>query len=335
MDHSKMKAAVVSRYGSSDVVVLEELARPRPGPHEVLIRVHAASVSAADWRIRSASVPRGFGVMIRLLFGLQGPRQPVLGTELSGVVEEVGTSVERFAPGERVFAFPGGRMGAHAEYVAVRDDGMLQRVPAGVDLTVAAALCFGGTTALYFLRDKAKLQPGEKLLVVGAAGSVGSAAVSLGKHFGAHVTAVCSGNNVDFVSSLGADHVIDYTRADFARNGERYDVIMDCVGSAPFTRSRGSLAAGGRLLLVVATLWEILSAPFQSRGGLKVFAGSAPEDVQNLTTLAELCARGIFRPHVSATFPFEQIQRAHALVESQHKRGNAVVLFQAPDATPG
>lgn len=323
----RMNAAVVERYGAADAVVVRELARPRPGPYEVLIRVHAASVSAADWRIRSATVPRGFGTLVRLLFGWRGPRQPVLGTELSGVVEEVGALVERFVPGDRVFAVLGGRMGAHAEYVAVRHDGMLQHVPAGVDLDEAAVLCFGGMTSLYFLRDKAKLRPGEKLLVVGAAGSVGSAAVSLGKHFGANVTGVCSARNADFVASLGADHIIDYATEDFTQNGERYDVIMDCVGSAPFVRCRGSLAASGRLLLVVATLPEMLRAIVQSRGGLKVFAGSGPEDVRNMATLAELCAQGVVRPHISARFPLERIQQAHALVESQHKRGNAIVLF--------
>jgi NADPH:quinone reductase-like Zn-dependent oxidoreductase len=326
-----MNAAVVTRYGAANVVQLRQLERPRPRPNEVLVRVHAASVSAADWRIRSASVPLGFGMMVRLFFGLRGPRQPVLGTELSGVVEEVGALVERFAPGDRVFAYPGGRMGAHAEYVTMAHDGMLQHVPTGMNLTDAAALCFGGTTALYYLRDKAKLQPGEKIVIVGAAGSVGSAAVSLAKHFGAEVTAVCSSNNVDFVRSLGADHVIDYTQADFTQNGQRYDVVMDCAGTAPFARCKESLATGGRLLLVVATLPELLSALWQRRGGVKVFAGTAPERPEDMATLADLCVRGVFRPHISKRFPIEQIQGAHALVESQHKRGNAVVLFSHHD----
>jgi NADPH:quinone reductase-like Zn-dependent oxidoreductase len=322
-----MKAAVVARYGTAKAVRIVELNKPQPKEDEVLIRVHAATISAADWRMRSASVPRGFGLLIRLFLGFRGPRRPVLGTELAGVVEQVGARVDRFRPGDRVFAFPGLRMGAHAEYVVMPQQGNVLHIPSTLSLNEAAAICFGGLTALYFLRDKAQLQAGEKVLIVGAAGSVGSAAVELAKHFGAEVTGVCSASNLEFVKSLGADHVIDYTTQDFTENGRHYDVIMDCVGTAPFERCRGSLAPGGRLLLVVGTLGQLLGSMLPRAQGLRVFGGGGPERVEDMATLAQLCERGAFRPRVEATFPFEDIARAHALVESQHKRGNAVLLF--------
>ncbi len=324
-----MKAALVTRYGSADEVRLGEIEAPVPKPDEILIRVYATTVSAADWRIRSAAVPRGFGVLIRLLYGLRGPRRPVLGTEFAGVVESVGAGVGRFRPGDEVFACTGLEMGAHAEFVVMPEDGKVLRIPTGLSMGEASAICFGGLTALYFLRDKAKVKAGENVLIVGAAGSVGTAAVELAKHFGAEVTGVCSASNLEFVRDLGADHVIDYSTSDFTQNGQRYDVIMDCVGTAPFAQSKGSLAPGGRLLLVVATLGQTLAALVQSRGGVQVIAGGGPESVEDMATLAELCSRGVYRPRIGATFPFEQIAQAHALVESQHKRGNAVVTLQA------
>jgi NADPH:quinone reductase-like Zn-dependent oxidoreductase len=323
-----MKVAQVPRYGT---VCIVQVPRPAPKPDEVLIEVRAATVSAGDWRLRSGTLPRGFGFLLPLFFGLRGPRRRVLGTELSGVVAEVGSRVSRFQVGDRVFAFPGLRMGAHAEFVTLKETGNVLPMPAGLSFAEASAICFGGLTALYFLRDKAQLQAGERVLIVGAAGSVGSAAVELAKHFGAQVTGVCSTSNAEFVRSLGADHVIDYTKEDFTQTGQRYDVIMDCVGTAPFRRSKGSLAAGGRLLLIVGTLPELLAAPFQSRGGVRVFGGGGPERVKDMATLAQLCEQGAFRPRVGATFPFEEIERAHALVESGHKRGNAVLSFGAAE----
>ncbi|MFT3921874.1 MAG: NAD(P)-dependent alcohol dehydrogenase [Myxococcales bacterium] len=318
-----MKAALVTRYGSADAVRLGERPTPVPKADEVLIRVHASTVSAADWRIRSASVPRGFGLLIRFVFGFRGPRQPVLGSELSGVVESVGARVSRFRPGDRVFAFPGVKMGAHAEYLAMPEDGKVLPIPAGLSMAEAAAICFGGTTALYFLRDKAKVQAGEKVLIVGASGSVGSAAVELAKHFGAAVTGVCSAANLEFVRDLGADHVIDYQVQDFTQDGQRYDVIMDCTGTASFARCRDSLTPGGRLLLVVATMGQTLAALTRRQ----VITGGGPESVDDMATLAELCARGVFHPRIGATLTFEEIARAHALVESQHKRANLVLTM--------
>jgi NADPH:quinone reductase-like Zn-dependent oxidoreductase len=322
-----MKAALVTRYGPPSNVHIGEIPKPVPKAGEVLIRVQATTVTAADWRIRSADVPRGYGTIIRLIFGWSGPRRPVLGTELAGVVEAVGEGVSRFAPGDEVFAATGMAMGAHAEYVAIRETGTILPIPPGFSMAEAAAICFGGLTSLFFLQDKARVQPGEHVLIVGAAGGVGSAAVELAKHYGAKVTGVCSAANEAFVRSLGADDVIDYQTTDFTRNGQRYDVIMDCAGTAPYDVCKDSLAPGGRLLLVVATLGQMLAAPLQSLGSIKVMTGTTPETAETMARLAALCAQGAFRPRIGETFAFERIAEAHALVESKHKRANAVVTL--------
>src|SRR5512138_1658542 len=265
-----MRAVVYERYGSPDVLELREVPTPVPGDHEILVRVRAATVSAADWRVRSLEVPAGFGIPARLAMGLFRPRQRILGTELSGDVAAVGKAVTRFRVGDAVFAFPGLKMGCHAEYRRVREDGPVAPKPPNLSYEEAAALCFGGTTALDFLR-RAKLAAGEAVLVNGASGSVGTAAVQLAKHLGAEVTGVCSTRNLELVRSLGADHVVDYTREDFTRSGKSYDVIMDNAGTAPFSRVKGSLKEGGRLLLVLASLPAMLQAPWVSRtSGKKV-----------------------------------------------------------------
>jgi len=228
-----------------------------PGPDEVLIRIHATTVNSGDWRVRSLEVPAGFGLLSRLALGIWAPRQPILGTELSGVVASVGRDVTTFKAGDAVFAFPGVRMGCHAEYRCMAQDAAVALKPANLSHAQAAALSFGGTTALHFFR-KARLGAGKSVLVNGASGAVGTAAVQLAKHFGAEVTAVCSGRNAAMVTSLGADHVIDYTKEDFTRNGRAYDVIIDTAGTAPFARSRASLRDGGHLLVVLGGLRDLL-----------------------------------------------------------------------------
>ena len=256
-----MKAVVYQQYGGPDVLRFTEVTTPVPKNHEVLIRIHATTVTAADWRVRSLIVPKGFGLISRLAIGVTGPRQPILGTELSGVITAIGKAVTKFKPGDDVFAFPGVRMGCHAEYRCMAEEAAIALKPANLSEDQAAALSFGGTTALHFLRE-AKLSAGEKVLVNGASGAVGTAAVQLARHFGAEVTAVCSAGNADLVRSLGADHIIDYTTEDFTRNGLVYDVIMDAAGTAPFARSSGSLREGGRLLLVLGGLSDLLRIPW-------------------------------------------------------------------------
>ncbi|MGH2727592.1 MAG: NAD(P)-dependent alcohol dehydrogenase, partial [Actinomycetota bacterium] len=288
----------------------------------------ATTVSAGDMRLRSAKVPRGFGLFVRLAFGITRPRRPILGWELAGVVEEIGRSVTRFAVGDKVFATRGTRMGAHAEYVAAREDKAIAPRPANLSFAEAAALSFGGTTALVFLRDRGKIRPGERVLVNGASGAVGTAAVQLAKHFGAHVTGVCSAPNAELVQSIGADRVIDYAKEDFTKAGETFDVILDAVGNAPFERCKNALSDGGRLLLVVADLPQTLGAlARRSRSGRTVLAGPVPERVADLMTLKELAEAGVYKPVIDRIYPFERIVEAHSLVDSGHKRGNVVISF--------
>jgi NADPH:quinone reductase-like Zn-dependent oxidoreductase len=322
-----MKAAVYERYGPPEVVEIREVPKPEPKEGEVLVKVRATTVTSGDWRVRSLIVPRGFGFLSRLVFGYSKPRQPILGTELAGDVEAVGKGVTTFKAGDPVFAFAGAKMGCHAEYRCVPAGGLILPKPAALSYDEAAALSFGGTTALDFFR-RGKLQPGESVLVNGASGGVGSAAVQIARHLGAHVTAVTSSANVELVRSLGAHEVIDYKQDDFTRNGKTYDVIMDVVGTAPFSRSKSSLKKGGRLLGVLGTLAELLQAPWASlTSGRKVIAGPVPERLDDLRTLATIAEAGAFKPVIDRRFPFDQIVEAHRLVDSGRKRGNVIVTL--------
>jgi NADPH:quinone reductase-like Zn-dependent oxidoreductase len=324
-----MKAIVYERYGSPDVLELKEIEKPSPKSDELLIKVRATTVTSGDWRARSLEMPPGFGLMGRLFFGISKPRQPILGTELAGDVEAVGSEVKAFKVGDPVFAFSGASMGCHAEYKCVKEGSAVARKPANLSYEEAAALSFGGTTALDFFR-RGKLTSGEKVLVNGASGCVGSACVQLAKHFGADVAGVCSTTNVELVRSLGARHVIDYTQEDFTKNGETYDVIVDTVGTAPFSRCEHSLNEGGRLLQVLGGLGDLLQAPWVSlTSKKKVIAGPAAERAEDLRLLANLAESGEFKPVIDVRYPFERMADAHRRVDTGHKRGNVVVILDA------
>jgi len=328
-----MKAIVYESYGAPDVLQLKEVIKPTPKDNEVLIRIHATTVTSADCRLRSMNLPRGFGLISRLVFGITKPRQPVLGTELAGEIEAIGKNVSKFKVGDAVFAMTGFGMAAHAEYKCLPEDGAIALKPPLLPYDEAVALSFGGTTALNFFR-RGKLQRGEKVLINGASGSVGSAAVQLARHFGAEVTGVCSAANGNLVKSLGATHVIDYTREDFTRNGETYDLIVDTVGTAPFSRSKGSLKEGGRLLLVLAGLPDMLPIPWVSiTSSKKIIAGPATERAEDLRVLAELAQAGEFRPVIDRRYPFEQIAEAHRYVDTGRKKGNVVITLVNDDRT--
>jgi NADPH:quinone reductase-like Zn-dependent oxidoreductase len=321
-----MKAIVYHQYGAPDVVALAEVPTPRIGDHEVLIRIHATTVTTADWRARSLTLPAGFGLLGRLVFGVFGPRKPILGTELAGEIEAVGKSVTRFEVGEQVFAFTGAGYGCHAEYRTMAEDGMIARKPANLSFEEAAALSFGGTTALHFLRDKAGVKPGDRVLIVGASGGIGTAAVQIARHLGAEVTGVSSTANLELVLSIGADRVIDYTRDDFATSGEIYDVILDTTGTTSFSRCENALAPGGRLLLVLASFAQTLGMERPSRAsGKKVIAGVASPNVEDLLFLARLAELGDYRPVIDRSYPLKNAAEAHAYVDTGHKRGSVVV----------
>ena len=323
-----MKAVVYERYGGPEVLHFAEVKTPVPKDDEVLIRIHATTVTAGDWRVRSLDVPRGFGMLSRLAIGVSRPRQPILGTELSGVVTAVGKRVSKFKPGDAVFAFPGLRMGSHAEYRCMPEDGAVVPKPASLGHDQAAALSFGGTTALHFLRA-AKLNAGENVLVNGASGAVGTAAVQLARHFGAVVTAVCSADNAELVRSIGADHVIDYKTEDFTRNGRLYDVIMDTAGTAGFARSSASLRDGGRLLVVLGNLRDALSIPWIAlTSSRKVIGGTAKGTASDLRFLADLAERGEFTPVIDRRYRFDEIVEAHRYVDTGRKKGNVVITLE-------
>lgn len=324
-----MRAAVYERYGPPEVVAIRDVPTPIPKDDEVLIRTHATTVSTGDWRVRSLTLPPGFGAFGRLAFGIRRPRQPILGTELSGVIEAVGKDVSAFKVGDEVFAFGDAAMRCHAEFRTIPASGLVARKPANLSFAQAAALSFGGMTMLSFFRRGA-LAGGERVLVNGASGTVGSAAVQLARQFGTEVTGVSGRANLELVRSIGAHHVIDYTSEDFTANGKTYDVIVDTVGNAGYSRVKRSLAERGRLLVVLGGLADVLLAPLVGLTSThRVVAGPAQSRVEDLHRLAAIAASGEFAPVIDETFPFERIVEAHRRVETGRKRGSVVVTLGA------
>jgi NADPH:quinone reductase-like Zn-dependent oxidoreductase len=320
-----MRAAVYRQYGPPGVVSVGVVRTPVPGSNELLIRVRATTVTSADWRLRSLTIPWGFGVVSRLAFGLTAPRQPILGSELAGDVVAVGSAVRTFAVGDAVIASTGTKLGAHAEYCCIAADGVVVPKPQHLTYEVAAALPFGGTTALDFFR-RAGLRSGQRLLINGASGTVGSAMLQVAVSSGVEVTAVCSGANAALVQGLGAARVVDYTTTDFAAEGMHYDVIADTVGNAPYARVRHSLMPRGTHLSIVATLPEMLRAPWvRFTSSDRIIAGPATETVRDLRAIATMAAAGRFTPLVDRCLPLDEIVAAHARVESGRKRGSVVL----------
>ncbi|MCB9908570.1 MAG: NAD(P)-dependent alcohol dehydrogenase [Planctomycetes bacterium] len=325
---NSMRAAICTAYGGPEVVQIVQVPIPALAEDAVRIRVERTTVESGDSRVRGARYPPGFRLVARVMLGLRRPRQPILGTVLAGEVHEVGSLVTRFAVGDRVVAFCGARFRAHAEYATVQAERALCAIPEQLSWSQAAALPFGGTTALYFLRDRGGLKFGESLLVCGASGSVGLAAVALAKHMGAHVTGVCSASHASVVRDQGADEVIDYAREDFAQADRSWDVIMDCVGNAPYSRCRSVLAPKGRLLKVVAGMGDLLKAPWQSMlGPHRVLGGVAPERREDLAKILEIAAQGALRPVIDDEWPFDQIRAAYQRVDEGHKVGSVVLTL--------
>lgn len=327
-----MKAAVFERYGPPDVVSIKEMPTPEPGDKDLLIKVHTTTVNSADWRIRSLSVPPGFSILVRLFFGIFKPRNPILGLELAGEIAKTGKQVSKFAVGDPVIAFPSSRLGAHAEYIALSQDAIIVRKPENLSYPQAASLSFGGTTALDFLRHKGKLQPGEKVLVIGASGTVGLAAVQVAKQLGAEVTGVCSVANADLVKSLGTDHIIDYRTEDFLQSGATWDVVFDTIGSVPLSQAEPLLNSNGRFLMLVASFADSLRAPFASwKDGKKAIAGTAVERQEDVQWLADQAAAGKYQPVIDSVYPLEAIVAAHQRVDTGHKVGSVIVTMPTYD----
>ncbi|MCB1329184.1 MAG: NAD(P)-dependent alcohol dehydrogenase [Maritimibacter sp.] len=321
-----MFAYTYSRYGSPDVLKKSEIAQPQPKAGEVLIRIYATTVSAGDWRARSLTMPKGLGLVGRLVFGITGPRKQVLGTELSGVVEAIGQGVTEFTPGDAVIGYPGAGFGAHAEYIVMPADGKLVRKPENVDFEDAAAIPFGATTAYDFLVNKAGVKAGETVLINGASGATGSASVQIAKYLGAEVTAVCSEKNVELVRALGADHVIDYTKQDFTKEDRVYDVVVDTVGTAPFSRSRHALRPGGRMVMISGKTSDMILGKLKARlFGKQMINGVASESPTVLETVVRLTADGFYRPVIDRIYDFDDMKDAHRHVDTGHKKGSVVV----------
>jgi len=320
-----MKAAVYRRFGGPEVVHIENVARPEPRATEVLIRVRASTVSSADYRARSKDVPAGLALPSSLVLGVVKPRRPILGMDIAGVVETVGARVTLFAPGDEVIGMLGSRFGGHAEYAVADESSAITLKPASATFGEAASLVFGGITARAFL-NQTPLETGSRVLVNGASGAVGSAAVQLAKAAGAHVTAVCSAGNASLVASFGADRVLDYRATDFVASDSRYDVVMDCVGNAPVSRVHPIVASGGAVLLVAGDLGSLVTASRASRKyGLSVVTTPGPYRAADLAHLVSLFDAGQLRPVIDGTYPLDEITDAHRRVDSHRKRG-AVVL---------
>jgi NADPH:quinone reductase-like Zn-dependent oxidoreductase len=318
-----MRAAVVDRYGPPEVVRVQDVARPAPRSDEVVVRVTAAAVTSGDSRIRGARFPKGYGFPARLAFGVTKPRRSILGTTFSGIVETVGSSVADLVPGVEVCGMTGSRLGAHAEYVPVRAT-KLARKPPGVTHVDAAAVLFGGSTALFFLRDKAAVGSGMSVLVNGASGAVGTNAVQLARHFGATVTGVTSAANAALVTELGAERVIDYEAVDLGSIPERFDVVLDTVGNLSIASGRPLLTPEGVLVLAVASFGDTVRA----RG--KVVAGPAPERVDDFEFLLQLVADGALTVVREVVYDLDDIVEAYRRVDGRHKVGN-VVIRMAPE----
>lgn len=321
-----MKAAVYTEYGPPEVLKIKEVEKPVPKPNELLIRVYASTVTPADYRRRGFIVPRLFWPMARLAWGLRRPRLPILGTEVAGEIEAIGEDVKQFKVGDKVFAEDLDRLGAHAEYVCRPEKGCVAIKPDNLSYEEAAALPFGGITALYFFR-KGNIQSGQKVLIYGASGSVGTYAIQLARYFGAEVTAVCSTGNLEMVKSLGADNVIDYTKEDFTKNGVIYDIIFDAVSKTSLSRCKKSLRKKGYYLDAVLPFAGLVGLWYLITTGRRVIGGSGGEKAEDLIFLRELVEAGKLKPVIDRSYPLEQIVEAHSYVEKGHKKGNVVITL--------
>lgn len=319
----KMRAAVCNSYGPPEVLQVTEVPVPTPGPHDVLVRVHASAVNSADWRLRR---PAPWGV--RLFLGLGKPRIKVLGGVFAGEVVATGAKVTRFRSGDRLFGSTLIRFGGYGEYVALPEKAVMTTIPRSFSFNDAAALTFGYLTALHYLR-KAKISAGQNVLIVGASGSVGTATVQLAVHFGARVTGVSSGTNLNLVRSLGAELALDYSSAEYAKDKTRYDIVVDTVGKVPWKDHLHRVKSDGKLVLInpgtLRSMYLPLLQPFYKP---RIVAGVGSEKRVDLEIIRDLAEQGKLHPVIDRTYPLAQIAEAHRYVEAGHKKGN-VVIFMA------
>jgi NADPH:quinone reductase-like Zn-dependent oxidoreductase len=329
----KMKAIVNTEYGSPNVLHLTEIEKPVTMDNEILIRVHATSVNFGDIMARNykAISPRQFNMpffiwlIAKISFGLNKPKITILGNEFAGEVETVGSDVKRFMPGDQVFGYSGERMGAYAEYLCMPENGMLAIKPTNMTYEEAAGVPYGALMALSLLRS-VNIQPGQKVLINGASGGIGSAAVQIARSLRADVTGVCSTSKVEFVKSLGAEKVIDYTKEDFTQNGETYDLIFDILGRSSITRCKSSLKPNGIHFFASFKMKQLFQMLWTSRSdGKKVICALGPGNVDDLNSIKELIEAGKIKPFIDRCCPMEHTAEAHSYVEQGHKKGNVVI----------
>jgi NADPH:quinone reductase-like Zn-dependent oxidoreductase len=320
-----MLAVVYEKYGSPDVLEFQEVTKPTPKDKEILVKVHATTVTVADVRSRSFTVPLSFWIPARVTLGIRRPKRNILGAELAGEIESVGKDVKRFKKGDQVFAPTLGTFGAYTEYKCLPEDSVIATKPANMSYEEAAALPIGARTALHYVR-KAKVQPGQKVLVYGASGSVGTYAVQLAKYFGAEVTGVCSTANLELVKSLGADKVLDYTVEDFSNNGETYDVILETVDKSSFSACMKALKEDGIYLNVTVPFPSMEMLWTKMTSSKKLVLGENPsKQVEDLVFLKELVEAGKLKSVIDRVYPLEQIVDAHRYVDKGHKKGNVAI----------
>jgi NADPH:quinone reductase-like Zn-dependent oxidoreductase len=328
-----MKAIICTKYGPPEVLQLQEVAKPAPRDHEVLVKVSATTVTAGESLVRRFAVPPSYWLLARLAIGWSKPRKAILGMVVAGEVEAVGNSVTRFQRGDQVFAYDITRFRTYAEYTCLPESSAIALKPSTVTYEEAAAIPYGGITALHFL-TQGKIEAGQHVLIYGASGSVGTWAVQLAKHFGAHVTAVCSTSHVALVKSLGADQVIDYTKEDWTRSGETYDLLFDAVGKTSFPGCLKVLKQDGVYLQSVAA--PALSLRMRLAGmtsSKTLIGGEAIPTTENLIFLKELVEAGKIKPVIDRRYPLEQIVEAHRYVDQGHKKGDVVIMVEQHDHT--
>ena len=323
-----MKAIVCTKYGPPEVLELKEVEKPVPKGNEVLVKVNATTVTSGDSRVRSFTVPLSYWLPARIALGLRKPKKAILGSVFAGEIEAVGEDVKLFKKGDQVLGYEGHDFGAYAEYLCMPENGCLAIKPANMNYEEAVAIPWGGITALYFLK-KGKIHSGQKVLIYGASGSVGTFAVQLAKYFGAEVTGICSTTNVDLVKSLGADTVIDYTKEDFTKSGKTYDVIFDAVGKSSFSGCMRSLKREGIYLQAVAAPALSVRMRWTSMTSSKtLIGGTAAPKTEDLMYLKELVEAGKIRPVIDRRYPLEHIVEAHRYVDKGHKKGNVVITVE-------